>query len=42
MQRPPLMFAAIVILVFVALLGIIGFWFGALPWAHVGGYPATP
>jgi hypothetical protein len=36
------MFAAIVIVVFVVLLLIIGAWYGALPWAHAGGYPATP
>jgi len=42
MQRPPLMFAAIVIVVFLVLLGIIGLWFGALPFAHAGGYPARP
>jgi hypothetical protein len=42
MQRPPLMFAAIVLLVFVVLLLAIGVWFGILPWSHAGGYPATP
>jgi hypothetical protein len=36
------MFAAIVLLVFVILLLAIGFWFGILPGAHAGGYPATP
>jgi spore maturation protein SpmA len=42
MQRPPLMFAAIVIVVFLVLLGIIGLWFGVLPFAQAGGYPARP
>jgi len=36
------MFAAIVILVFAILLSVIGIWYGVLPWANAGGYPATP
>lgn len=42
MQRPPLMFAAIVVVVFLILLSFIAFWFNVLPWAEAGGYPAWP
>ena len=41
MQRPPFMFAAIVLVIFAILLGVIAIWFNVLPWAQAGGYPAA-
>jgi hypothetical protein len=43
MKRPPLMFAAIVIVVFLILLAIFAFWLGVFPGPYATGVtPQTP
>jgi hypothetical protein len=42
MKRPPLMFAAIVLVIFVVFLLIISFWTGVFPGPHLTSNPTAP